>query len=166
MLRTCNYCKAERDVSDFRTRLWKGKRIYYRQCKPCYNEKMRLDSNRKAVTNLRLRKRRKENPEKYRGYELKKRHKIDLDIYYYKFNEQNGVCAICKTTPQSGKHLTVDHDHSCCNSEMSCGQCLRGLLCRSCNTGLGGFSDSIENLKRAIVYLETVSVGEWKVPYA
>lgn len=42
-------------------------------------------------------------------------------------------CEGCGTV---GKRLCVDHDHRCCRFG-SCGKCVRGVLCHSCNTTLG-----------------------------
>lgn len=53
-----------------------------------------------------------------------------------------GVCTICKT---EGK-LHVDHDHST--------GLTRGLLCHSCNVGLGHMRDSPDILRSAIAYLK------------
>ncbi len=59
-------------------------------------------------------------------------------------------CAICGTTE---RRLVVDHDHSCCPGPKSCGECVRGALCGTCNTGLGSFRDDPANLEAAIGYL-------------
>jgi hypothetical protein len=66
--------------------------------------------------------------------------------------KQGGVCAICKLPPK-GSRFSIDHDHSCCPGRDGCGRCIRGLLCSSCNMGLGYFRDDKERLKRAVAYL-------------
>lgn len=57
--------------------------------------------------------------------------------------EQDGKCAICGTVTPSSLHL----DHCHVNGT------IRGLLCASCNIGLGHFKDDPERLKAAIEYL-------------
>lgn len=54
---------------------------------------------------------------------------------------QNYACAICKRHAD----LVVDHNHV--SGE------IRGLLCHTCNVGLGQFGDSIARLKAAADYL-------------
>ena len=53
----------------------------------------------------------------------------------------NGACSICGATEK----LCVDHDHTT--------QKIRGVICASCNLGLGYFRDSILSLEKAITYL-------------
>jgi hypothetical protein len=51
---------------------------------------------------------------------------------------QENACGMCRELFAEGRPICVDHDHTCCPGEkVSCGKCVRGLLCRSCNTGLG-----------------------------
>lgn len=57
--------------------------------------------------------------------------------------EQDYLCAICKVPIKENAHL--DHDHETNK--------VRGLLCSTCNIGLGLFRDNIKNLKSAIEYL-------------
>lgn len=63
-------------------------------------------------------------------------------------------CDICGTSEPGGKGFHIDHDHACCGAKGSCGNCVRGLLCGACNSGLGQFRDSVDRMKQAIVYLE------------
>ncbi|SDT83772.1 endonuclease domain-containing protein [Gordonia westfalica] len=53
--------------------------------------------------------------------------------------------------------LHIDHDHSCCPPRSkqwrTCGQCVRGFLCGSCNRGLGLLKDDPNVLRSAIEYL-------------
>lgn len=64
---------------------------------------------------------------------------------------QNGVCAICLKPPS--RAFDVDHDHACCPQGVSCGECIRGLLCFNCNSALGKLKDDVDSLKRAVTYL-------------
>jgi len=82
-------------------------------------------------------------------------YRITLKDYEDMYESQKGLCLICLLPFDV---LAIDHDHSCCPGNKSCGKCIRGLLCHFCNTSLGGFKDNIENLKRAIQYLEKHNV--------
>jgi hypothetical protein len=55
------------------------------------------------------------------------------------------ACEICGQQCETHKKLSVDHDHDT--------GLVRGLLCNSCNTGLGKFKDSIELLRAAVEYM-------------
>lgn len=58
------------------------------------------------------------------------------EVYFQILEAQGGVCGIC-LGPQGYKRFSVDHDHACCPGEVSCGSCVRGLLCNECNMKLG-----------------------------
>ena len=67
------------------------------------------------------------------------------------FENQNGLCAICNQ-PETKKlkgnvvALHVDHDHKTGK--------IRGLLCFTCNIGLGLFQDNKTLLFSALEYVE------------
>lgn len=61
-----------------------------------------------------------------------------------------GRCDICGTS----EDLVLDHDHACCDSYPTCGQCMRGLLCRTCNSGIAMFRDNVATVLRAARYLK------------
>jgi hypothetical protein len=94
---------------------------------------------------------RERNPEKVREqqkvrterYRLRK-YELTGDEYEAMVAAQNGVCAICGDKPET--RLVIDHCHTT--------GLVRGLLCGSCNLGVGCFKDDVERLKKAIEYLE------------
>lgn len=96
-----------------------------------------------------------------RGNKLKSLYGITLEQYELLLRLQEGSCAICNTPPEPGKNLVVDHDHACCPGGRSCGRCLRGLLCHSCNLSIGTMRDSTLLMLSAIDYIEQGSLDIW-----
>lgn len=83
---------------------------------------------------------------------LKRKYGITIQDYEMMSMNQLNLCAICQkpeTRKVSGKQvsrLAVDHCHKT--------GVVRGLLCFKCNCAIGKMEDSVENLRRAIEYLE------------
>ena len=94
---------------------------------------------------------RKDNPRKKREHQLRYKYGISTEQYNAMFIKQRGVCAICghpEPSKDSGKPSWLIVDHLGRTSGK-----VRGLLCSSCNKGLGMFKDNIKSLKGAIEYL-------------
>ena len=85
--------------------------------------------------------------------QLSNRYGLDRDSYNALVDAQGGRCAICGTVPESGP-LFVDHNHTCCPGQNTCGNCVRGLLCKHCNLVLGIVKDSATRLRSAADYLD------------
>jgi len=73
---------------------------------------------------------------------------LTVDQYDAMLMEQNYVCAICEKPEKSSskKVLSIDHDHTTGK--------VRGLLCDTCNSGLGHFFDNLDFLESAVLYLK------------
>ena len=136
--RICKKCNELKDETFFTRRKTHRPGKLVSICTPCkvqYNKNKRL-----------------ENPEKIADIErrskFKRQYGITLEIYYEMLSKQNNKCAICKTdTPNKRtKFFAVDHCHT--------SGVVRGLLCSSCNRGLGLFKDSSELLEQAMQYLK------------
>ena len=86
-----------------------------------------------------------------------RKHGTTREDFQKLIDEQGGGCAICG---KEGNWLTllVDHDHSCCDSQFSCGKCIRGALCKGCNTALGLLKESAETIKKALDYMNSSKV--------
>jgi len=96
------------------------------------------------------------NPARLKTYEdhrkqnLKHAYGITLDDYEAMLESQDYKCPICEVDfNEHPRRPHVDHDHVT-------GQ-VRAVLCDNCNTGIGQMKESIDNLKRAIAYLESFS---------
>jgi hypothetical protein len=110
---------------------------------------------KKNATRLRRKEREAyaKNPRPTQSATMKYKYGITYDDYDVLLEKQGGGCGICGSkTPGGRGRFHIDHDHSCCPTEKTCGKCVRGLLCNHCNTKLY----VIENgwAKKAIEYLE------------
>ena len=76
-----------------------------------------------------------QNAETQRRGRYRRKYGITVERYEALLAEQNGLCAICNSPAKNGRRLSVDHDHE--TNEV------RGLLCVSCNTGVGYFERPI-----------------------
>jgi hypothetical protein len=81
----------------------------------------------------------------YRSSSTLKPYGLTPDAYQKMFTEQSGACAICLIPFLSDEVPHIDHCHDSGD--------VRGLLCRSCNNGLGHFKDNPEALANASQYL-------------
>lgn len=114
-------------------------------CAPCNAERSRVH--------------RAEKPDKALDTKLWSYYRIRLVDYQRMLNEQGHACAACgvHVSELNGNHawgtLTVDHDHSCCESRPVCGKCVRGLICSRCNLALGHTRDDIDHLEKLISYV-------------
>lgn len=78
------------------------------------------------------------------------RHRLTQERYEEMLAKHDGLCWSCQKKPAT----RVDHDHACCPGNYSCGACVRGLLCQSCNAGIGLLGDDLASVSKAVVYLK------------
>ena len=144
--RRCGHCNQTKKLSEFSRS--KNKSSWCRDCCAENARKWRAGNLERARQYDRDRAdRQKTGParEWQRFYRWLSRYGLTPEDYHVMFEAQDGVCAICGTSPDE-RPLNIDHDHET-------GQ-VRGLLCGRCNTGLGHFGDDVDRLRSAISYLE------------
>ena len=134
------------------------------ECRDCYREiaRARYRANpQKAIENVQ--RWQLANAERFKAYQAEYRSRPGRkramrDLYYRRtygltadeidamLAAQGGACAICHAVPKRLASMHLDHDHEAGH--------LRGLLCLSCNQGIGKFRDSPALLRAAADYLE------------
>lgn len=73
-------------------------------------------------------------------------------------------CEICNRDVDLDS-MRIDHDHSCCPKGSYCKDCVRGVLCNGCNSGLGMFLDNPDSLTAAVVYVKSRSIAYRERPF-
>ena len=132
-------------------------RVSAKICKDCAAEGVRTRRNAKypgprcATHHRATKKKRRDYSHKSHVEET---YGITYEQYWEIYKAQGGKCYICRRANGTRRKLSVDHDHKCCSGPTSCGNCVRGLLCRTCNRNvLGHLRDEVAAFERAIRYL-------------
>ena len=81
-----------------------------------------------------------------------KKYGISVEQFESLIKNQDNKCLLCLDSFDEVPSA-IDHDHQCCPGVTSCGNCIRGILCKNCNTILGLAKDNPEVLLRAVAYL-------------
>lgn len=157
--KVCTKCKESKIIAEFGVKDSKRLRS---ECNTCYaptKKKVEQTFYEKHGDRIRAEARikHKENPNKQKNATLKYKYKMTIDEYWEMLRVQDG-CAICHAQWKPGsKMFAVDHDHSCCQGQVTCGKCVRGLLCHTCNIKVGQLESILENktwTERTFKYLQ------------
>lgn len=143
MTKTCSRCKLAKGIESFA----KGRKYkdgYRGTCKRCHTDYM-IAYYKKNETQRKIKNRLNSGSDTNW-----KRHKISKEKFEQMIAEFNGKCHTCKLN----EARNIDHDHSCCPGNRSCGKCVRGILCNQCNTTLGLVKESKDVLENLIKYLQ------------
>ena len=132
-VKTCSKCGKDKPLTEFYFR--SENNTTRSDCKKCCNASAMVGYHKN-------RERRRKTSYKY---VLRTSYGMTVEDYNSMCEQQNNKCLLC----EEEKKLVVDHCHSSGK--------VRGLLCGTCNTGLGSMKDSVSILGRAIEYIKTHS---------
>jgi hypothetical protein len=141
----CSRCKEERQHTDFSLKK-NSKSIMSLTCNSCKQKKAYLWAQNNP-DKAKLSRQKYLATGKRRGKWLEANYRMSEIEFNSMLKSQEYKCAICKLDKPDGKHLSFNVDH--CHKTKK----VRGILCSSCNRGLGYFKDNVELLKAAINYL-------------
>jgi hypothetical protein len=155
-IKLCAKCNQVKPLADFplNKKREDGHNKWCRRCsKKNTRQKLAYDKkDRKAASERQKRHHAKPgNREKQANYVLLWKFGITLETYNEMLAKQDRRCAICRTDKPFGdskrfERFPVDHCHE--------RNIIRGLLCNSCNNGLGRFKDDSKLLRAAADYLD------------
>ena len=135
----CSTCGETKDINLF-SRKKASKDGHSTKCKSCHNKYMKevwyINNKERHIKSQREYKRNNNVKVKSRIYG------IEEGLLKEAITNAKGKCAICGKNSK----LVIDHNHK--NGKF------RGLLCSSCNSGLGYFKDCIETMYSAINYIK------------
>ncbi len=121
-MKKCTRCKIEKQTTEYHKSKDRHDGLNAK-CKDCAREHQRENYFR--------------NHESKISKERARRYGISTERYLEMIKNGCEVCGL-------NENLHVDHDHSCCPGSFTCGNCIRGILCRGCNMAEGQLKSNPE----------------------
>lgn len=143
-MKECRRCLNTKSVSEFakNPRNRDGLHSYCTDCRRAYARR-RYHENKDTVS-----------PEQNRANARKYRYGITQEQYEDMLDAQGNACAVCKDVFGDKTKPNIDHDHNCCPGKVTCGFCVRGILCGACvslavkvETRMNTFTDMFNYLR-------------------
>lgn len=144
-MKTCSRCKQSKSTDCFsvKNRTSGLLNAWCRECNKEYNREHYKNNKEKYISKAKAYKLSKGSAQAYR-------HGLTAEVLDAMIGRYQGKCWICKK--RDG--VVVDHDHFCCNTkDGSCGKCVRGILCRPCNTAIAILGDDEVGITNALDYI-------------
>lgn len=139
--------KAKKYREKNHARIVAHKKKYYLKYKEKVDKKIKQYYEGHKEEALKYQKKyREENKQKIQVWMWKHFYNLSLEQVDGMLIAQDHKCKICGESLKKGKGRHVDHDHKTGK--------VRGILCHTCNTGLGSFKDDQKLLESAIQYLK------------
>ena len=148
--KACSQCRVVKSADEFYRNKANQTTGLSSACKDClYRDKREYYKANAERLRRRSQQYRDENPElgRYirRNSHLRRKYGISVQDYDDMLERQQGACAICEKSAEVVGKLFVDHDHAT--------GLVRGLLCHTCNVGIGALKDSPELMLAAASYI-------------
>lgn len=155
--RHCNKCGQDKLLSEFRSHGGKRAGRLRSDCKACEQAYRSSDEYKRkqkeyfSSPEYAEKRKKRYDPEKEKYQKIKSMYKLSREQYDAMVAQQGNACKICK----KARPLHIDHDHSCCSGNKSCGKCVRGLLCADCNRAIGMFLEDESIIQNALDYVRS-----------
>jgi len=141
----CRSCETAQPEANFHLRGTTGRLVH--TCKTCKLVKA-AERAKDPEVHARLN-------EGARRSQIKQKYGLDHEAFLALLAKQDGRCGVCRKEldPTVLRSIHVDHDHSCCPTVRTCGKCVRGLLCGTCNARLHAGVD-LKWVLQVVAYLD------------
>lgn len=138
-MKICNTCKLNKPNNKFGVNNRFNDNLH-RTCKECDSLRRKINY-RPEKARIAWEKNKYSKPEYAEDRRLRSAYGITKVFRDFMANRVNDKCEICEKRVK----LVVDHDHET--------GVVRGMLCSTCNRGLGHFNDDKDMLTKALTYI-------------